>query len=573
MGFGIIILGLFFILFLANGFGVYSWYQDGGIRPLMRFIFAFIPFFQFGKAFSDVVFLAVQQHYNNQQQGYGGPEGYTWADLYKKNLLTGNNGVTWDVPPTIDSVYLLLFDTALFYVLTWYCDNVVPQGESVTRPFYFFLMPSYWCGSGKTSASSARQAIEKQRFSETQRLFGAPADSDVVAETSEAFALNQDEDHLAIRIVNLRKTFQKSFFRKDDRKDVHAVRGFSLTCAPGQLLGLLGHNGAGKTTTISMLVGLYPPTDGEAFIFGMSVKHQMDEIRRVMGVCPQFDILWGDLTAREHLRLFSRMKKVPKDRIEKEIEERLADVDLDKVADNFVSSYSGGMKRRLSVAISMIGNPRVILLDEPSTGVDPQTRRNLWALIEKMKKDRVILLTSHNMAECEALCDRIAIMAFGQLRCIGDTLRLKSKFGDGYSISVFTQLDHVPTLLSAMHSASPSTSLKTNAGGNLIWQLPFDRQSELGSIFKLIERESGKTIQDWSIGHTSLEDVYLKITKESNFGFEAGMASNIQQRQAQDQHNSQIVHHQTVYVAQPSPQQQQQPVYYAQPAGSYGTRM
>ncbi len=142
----------------------------------------------------------------------------------------------------------------------------------------------------------------------------------------------------------------------------------------GNLLVLLGHNGAGKTTTIGMLTGLLSPTSGDALIFGNSIITDMDEIRKVMGVCPQYDILWPQMTGREHLELFAALKEVSKDQIENEVVERLSDVDLLKVQNIPSEGYSGGMKRRLSVAISLIGNPKIVFLDEPTTGMDPVSR-------------------------------------------------------------------------------------------------------------------------------------------------------------------------------------------------------
>jgi ABC-type multidrug transport system ATPase subunit len=137
---------------------------------------------------------------------------------------------------------------------------------------------------------------------------------------------------------------------------------------------LLGHNGAGKTTTIGMLTGLLSPTAGDALIFGNSIISGMDEIRQVMGVCPQYDVLWNQLTGREHLELFAALKEVSGGSIEREVVERLTDVDLLKAQNIPSGNYSGGMKRRLSVAIALIGDPKIVFLDEPTTGMDPVSR-------------------------------------------------------------------------------------------------------------------------------------------------------------------------------------------------------
>jgi len=142
-----------------------------------------------------------------------------------------------------------------------------------------------------------------------------------------------------------------------------------------------------------------------------SVETEMDEIRRFTGVCPQHDILWDDLTAREHLDIFARLKSIPKEKRAQEIEDRLADVALTEVGDHLAGSYSGGMKRRLSVAISSIGDPRIIFMDEPTTGMDPLSKRHVWDLIQELKKSRVIILTTHSMEEADVLADRYVFLA------------------------------------------------------------------------------------------------------------------------------------------------------------------
>jgi ABC-type multidrug transport system ATPase subunit len=152
-----------------------------------------------------------------------------------------------------------------------------------------------------------------------------------------------------------------------------------------------------------MLCGLTPATYGDALIYGYSLLTQMNEIREIMGMCPQHDILFNELTAREHIELYAGLKCVPKTEWKDLVEVRLDAVKLLKVADKPVSTYSGGMKRRLSVVISSIGDPKIMFLDEPTTGMDPVNRRHVWSFIEKLKKDRVIILTTHSMEEADVV--------------------------------------------------------------------------------------------------------------------------------------------------------------------------
>lgn len=164
-------------------------------------------------------------------------------------------------------------------------------------------------------------------------------------------------------------------------------------------MGILGHNGAGKTTLINILTGVLNPDDSkdlEIIINNKNIEN-IDEIRKYIGVCSQFDVLWNEMSARDHLHMFAKLKNIPDDQIEERIDANLGFVNLLPEKNAKVSSFSGGMKRRLSLAIAAIGNPRVIFLDEPTTGLDPKVRQQIWELIEKLKRGKSIILTTHSM--------------------------------------------------------------------------------------------------------------------------------------------------------------------------------
>jgi ATP-binding cassette, subfamily A (ABC1), member 3 len=212
----------------------------------------------------------------------------------------------------------------------------------------------------------------------------------------------------------------------------------------GECFGLVGINGAGKTTTMQMLTAEFPPSSGDAMLAGYSVSREPQKTRRRVGYCPQFDAHFSNLSGREHVELYALVKGVPKDFLKQAVAAKLAEVGLnDYDSDRLTSEYSGGMRRRLSLACATIGQPQIIFLDECSTGVDPVARREIWRLILKLvsaeipREDRTsVILTTHSMEECEALCRRIGIMANGRLRCLGSAQHLKSKFGTGYQIEM-----------------------------------------------------------------------------------------------------------------------------------------
>jgi len=269
--------------------------------------------------------------------------------------------------------------------------------------------------------------------------------------------------------------------------------------------------------------GLLQNDKGDIIVNNRSIRYNLDEIRSNLGVCPQHDILWDELTAREHLQIFAEFKGVSRKDIKREINERLQDVDLFYVGNNLSQTFSGGMKRRLSCAIACIGDPSVIILDEPTTGMDPHSRRKVWELIRKIKKNKVILLTTHSMEEADALSDRIGIMAYGQLRCVGDSLHLKTKYGTGYNLHIVLELENEEKFMSLLHKYFPDLLPAQNDAGNMIFNISQDVMLKLTELIEELEslgQGDGSLVKDWSISHTTLEEVYYKVTKKEYVAFE-----------------------------------------------------
>ena len=204
----------------------------------------------------------------------------------------------------------------------------------------------------------------------------------------------------------------------------------------GQIFALLGHNGAGKTTTISMLTGLLTSTAGHCEVFGYDLFHDMNNVRQFLGVCPQHDILFDLLTPEEHLDIFCDFKGVDKRTKKDEIKKMLMDVDVWQSKDIEAKNLSGGNRRKLSVAIALIGGSKFVLLDEPTAGMDLSARRKLWNMLKNYKSNRIIILTTHYMDEADILGDRIGIMTGGQVICLGSSLFLKNRFGVGYNLTM-----------------------------------------------------------------------------------------------------------------------------------------
>lgn len=213
--------------------------------------------------------------------------------------------------------------------------------------------------------------------------------------------------------------------------NIVAVAGLNLQIKRGEIFGLLGPNGAGKTTTVRMLTMLTRPDGGKALINGYDVTRDLSKVKQAIGVVPQQMNLDQELTARENLELHGRLHKMPAPQRQERIKELLAYVELEERADDLVSKFSGGMKRRLMIARALMHRPRVLFLDEPTVGLDPQTRRKIWDLIRRMNTEGMtVLLTTHYIEEAELLCHRVGIMDLGQLIALGTPGELKQKVGE-----------------------------------------------------------------------------------------------------------------------------------------------
>lgn len=212
-------------------------------------------------------------------------------------------------------------------------------------------------------------------------------------------------------------------------KDKLAVDDLSLTVAEGELFALLGVNGAGKTTTIRMLSCLARPTAGDALVFGKSISTDVQAVKSLINVSPQETAVAQGLTVRENLELVAGIYGSDKADARRRAEESLASFALEDCASRWAKVLSGGQQRRLSIAMAMISQPRLLFLDEPTLGLDVLARRELWSAIEKLKGKMTVILTTHYMEEAEALSDRIAIMERGRLRAVGTARELMALSG------------------------------------------------------------------------------------------------------------------------------------------------
>uniref|UniRef100_A0A7M4FR21 ATP-binding cassette sub-family A member 10-like n=1 Tax=Crocodylus porosus TaxID=8502 RepID=A0A7M4FR21_CROPO len=283
------------------------------------------------------------------------------------------------------------------------------------------------------------------------------------------------------------------------------------------ITALLGHSGAGKTTLLNVLSGLTEASEGSATIFNyrMSEVRDKDRIRERIGFCPQFNLQFEALTVKENLQVFAGIKGILSSEAEREVKNVLTQLDMIHIQDKQADEISSGQKRSLSLAIAMLGNPQVLLLDEPTAGMDPFSMYQVWNLLKDGKAGRVTLFSTRFMHEADILADRKAFISHGKLKCVGSSLFLKKKWGIGYHLRMHTgELCHSEEMTSLVKEYIPNATFSGQRENELEYVLPLETVDKFPDLFCGLDSHSGQGIINYGVTVTSLEDVFLKLEGE-----------------------------------------------------------
>ncbi|XP_014165755.1 ATP-binding cassette sub-family A member 12 [Geospiza fortis] len=432
--------------------------------------------------------------------------GLQWDNMYKSPMIGDNTSFGW-------MCWLILIDSFIYFILGWYIRNVFPGRYGMAAPWYFPLLPSYWIEYN----SYLPFWNEKQRcllFSKLMLRKEVTLPNKICAPHPHVEPEPTDLT-LGVSLHGITKVYGSKA----------AVDNLSLNFYEGNITSLLGHNGAGKTTTISILTGLFPTSSGTIFVYGKDIRTDQEVIRKNMGVCMQHNVLFNYLTTKEHLLLYGYIK-VPhcsKQELYQEVKRTLKETGLYSHRHKLAGTLSGGMKRKLSIAIALLGGSRVVILDEPTTGVDPCSRRSIWEIISKNKKGRTIILSTHHLDEAEVLSDRIAFLEHGGLKCCGSPFYLKETFGDGYHLTLTKKKNMIEecdtaAVTSLIQSYLPEAYLKEDIGGELVYVLP-PFKSTVSGAYQALLRALDTSLNDlhlgcYGISNTTVEEVFLNLTKE-----------------------------------------------------------
>ncbi|KAG0231103.1 hypothetical protein BGW42_000520 [Actinomortierella wolfii] len=426
--------------------------------------------------------------------------------------------------PVFPSMILFVVQSFIYIGLLFWIESLIQS----RRSFKDVILGRRPSDESKASQIKAQQdAADDPRLKrqDTSILLDGKfreRDAEVIEETIRLRAQglsSSDDDDDAVRLLGLSKTFHLK-----GKRDLTILDNVYLSFKKNECFGYLGPNGAGKTTSIKILTGALSPTSGNATIYGKTVVPFHDELRSMIGICPQFDVLWPDLTCREHLWLFARVKGVADDQVEAAVDQMIREMGLGPLGNKKAKTFSGGNKRRLSLAMAVIGAPKIVFLDEPTTGVDVSIRQAIWSSIRKLKRHSCVILTTHSMEEADALCDRIGIITNGHIQALGTSQRLKNTYGAGYKVIVKTR-DPSPQNTNAVTRALEETvgagrvTLVQALGTNLDYELSRsegERTTDmLAKLFRVFEQHrQDLDIEDYSVSQTTLAQVFIEFAKE-----------------------------------------------------------
>ncbi|XP_077636408.1 ATP-binding cassette sub-family A member 10 [Crocuta crocuta] len=391
---------------------------------------------------------------------------------------------------------ILALDTLLYLILMLYFERVLPDEGGCPHSPLFFLKSSFW---------SHRQNTHHEVFEDEINPEHHPDDS---------FEPVPLEFHgkEAIRIRNVKKEYDGK------PQKVEALQGIFLDIYEGQVTAVLGHNGAGKSTLLNILSGLSVSTEGSATIYNTRLSEitNMEEIRMNMGFCPQFNIQFDFLTVRENLRLFAKIKGIHSKEVEQEVKRIIMELDIQNIQDVIAKKLSGGQKRKLTLGIALLGDPQILLLDEPTAGLDPFSKHRVWNLLKERKTNRVILFSTQVMDEADILADRKVFLSNGKLKCAGSSLFLKQKWGIGYRLSLHrNEMCNPERITSLVRRHIPEAKLKAESEEKLVYLLPLERTSKFPDLYSDLEKCANQGIMNYDVSMTTLNEVFLNLEGKS----------------------------------------------------------
>ncbi|KAL1427721.1 hypothetical protein MTO96_017157 [Rhipicephalus appendiculatus] len=361
------------------------------------------------------------------------PHGANWRNFYDR-VATPDNVTLAEI------VFVGFMFDCFLGVLIWYLDNVIAFGPGIPKSYLFPFKMSYWVPTITSAPPPSRTPGETNNFQ------NEPMDQPVT--------------------INLVRSSK-------DYDGVVAVDDVCLRIFDNQITVLLGHNGAGKSTLLNMITGFVPSSSGEVLVNGYDIMTCTRDARQSMGYCAQYNVLFEDLTVEEHVMFFAIVKGVPLRKARQEVFNLLQDTSLFIHRTVLAVDLSPGLQRRLCTALAIVGKPKVVILDEPTTNTDSDGRREIWELLLNLRRTTCVLLTTQHLDEADVLGDRVAIMANGRIRCAGSPMFLKQRFGTGYRmlINKMPTKCNVPAIVELLRKYSPKAHVQSDSANEAVFVL------------------------------------------------------------------------------------------------------
>ncbi|CAL7939782.1 unnamed protein product [Xylocopa violacea] len=416
--------------------------------------------------------------------------GMQWSNMF----VTGE--AQYDITGSIGFIFLFsLLGTLLHFSLAVYINAILPGKYGVRED------PLYFLKNLKKNKICLDEDIEDFDYDNIDNENFEPVTKGVLTP--------------GIQIRNLKKTYKSLCLRKTA---VEALKGISMDLYKGQITALLGHNGAGKTTLMSILTGVISATTGKVLINGKNIVENLQSIRNDLGLCPQENMVFPDLSVFEQLEFFGLLKGVNKNRkkIQQDVNVLLDKLKLQEKRNVLPSKLSGGQKRRLCLGMALIGDASIIILDEPTSGMDPETRRDIWDIILKIRGKKTILISTHNMEEADILGDRVAIVHGGQLKCYGTSMFLKKQYGYGH-IEVTLSTKSWCNADKVINMFDPRTQQVSVDNEKIVLSVP-NTETLPQCLDKVEEQKETLGVTGISVSLITLEEVFLKVINREDSG-------------------------------------------------------
>ena len=390
-----------------------------------------------------------------------------------------------------------------YFIIAVYLDNILPQGNNFHRKWNFIFTDLFKCKKSVRSEEYKRKEYEDNPYIQK----------------------DPQDKNKAVEIRSIQKTFRVK------GENLEILKNIDFNAYYNEIFAILGHNGAGKTTLMNIMTGILSSTQGEVYYDGKPITGNEIEICKQFGYCPQFDTFNNNLTVGEHVRLFGGIKGIKVD-----VDSILQEISLLSKKNNYPKELSGGQRRKLCITLALLGSPKYVFLDEPTTGLDPYSRKSIWELLSRKKDGCVIFVTTHYMDEADLLADRKMIISNGNITCLGTSLFLKQQFNMNYSLDIHCKNPNDVFLTDRMleefcpgvsqSKTITSTNMQNKEGDDKIsssinfgdylitYLLPMKHSNTFKKVFENINvmiKDSGNTIENFSLTAPTLEELFIRL--------------------------------------------------------------